>query len=125
MKIVLTTVKPDIQSEVDPRFGRSAYLLFIDFDTGDWEAIPNPGREASGGAGIQVAQLVSQKNIAAAVSGEFGPNAFNALGAAGIVMYRYGDVQNASEAIARFKTGELEKVEAASGRPNKGYRGER
>ncbi len=33
MKIILTTVTPDMESEVGPRFERGAYLLGVDSDT--------------------------------------------------------------------------------------------
>jgi predicted Fe-Mo cluster-binding NifX family protein len=33
MKIVLTTALPSLEAEIDPRFGRAAYLLVVDTDT--------------------------------------------------------------------------------------------
>jgi predicted Fe-Mo cluster-binding NifX family protein len=114
MKIVLSTSNPNIESEVDPRFGRGAYLLVVDTDTDTWEACANPGINASGGAGIQAAQLVTDRQAKAAISGDFGPHAFQALQAAGISMYLYGDCRTAQEAIDRFKAGQLEQVGEAT-----------
>jgi predicted Fe-Mo cluster-binding NifX family protein len=118
MKIVLTTTTPNLESEVDPRFGRGAYLLVVDTDTDAWEACANPGVNASGGAGIQAAQFVTDHQAKAAVSGDFGPNAYEALLAAGIPMYVYGDCRTASDAIARFKAGQLQQI----GAPKRGRR---
>ena len=53
MKIILTTTSPNIDSEIDPRFGRGATLLVVDTDTMQSEAHSNPGVTASGGAGIR------------------------------------------------------------------------
>jgi len=110
MKIILTTVSPSIDSEVDSRFGRGAYFLTADTDTLQWEAQPNPGVSAPGGAGIQAAQFVAEKKVDAVISGDFGPNAFEALDTAGIQMYVYGEVRTAREAIECFKAGQLQQV---------------
>ncbi len=114
MKIVLSTTSPGLDSTTDPRFGRGAYLLVVDTETMRWEARPNPGVNASGGAGIQAAQFVADQKADAAISGDFGPHAFNALQAAGIAMYLYGDCRTADEAVKRFKAGTLERVGAAT-----------
>ena len=118
MKIVLTTTTPNLESEVDPRFGRGAYLLVVDTDTNAWEASTNPGTNATGGAGIQAAQFAADRQIDAVISGDFGPNAYEALLAAGIPMYAYGDCRTASDAIARFKAGQLQQI----GAPKRGGR---
>jgi predicted Fe-Mo cluster-binding NifX family protein len=115
MKIVLTTVSPNLDAEVDPRFGRGANLLVVDTDTLEWKGHTNPGAHASGGAGIQAAQFVADQSAQAAISGDFGPNAFEALQAAGIAMYLYGDCHTVREAIERFKAGQLERVGAPTG----------
>jgi predicted Fe-Mo cluster-binding NifX family protein len=114
MKIMLTTLSPRLDSDIDPRFGRGAYLVLLDTDTMKWEAHPNPGLNATGGAGIQAAQFAANQKAEAILSGDFGPHAFNTLQAAEIAMYVYGDCQTADEAIKRFKAGKLERVGAAT-----------
>jgi len=112
MKIVLSTTLPSLEADVDPRFGRGAYLLVVDVKSMQWEAHPNPGVNASGGAGIQAAQFVTDRKAEAVISGDFGPNAFNALKAAGIAMYLYGDCRTARQAVERFQAGKLQQVGA-------------
>jgi len=112
MKIILTTTSPNLDSEIDPRFGRGAYLLLVDTDTLQAEAHPNPGVTASGGAGIQAAQFVTDQKAEAVISGDFGPNAFNALQAAGIATYLYADCRTARQAIELFQAGQLQRVGA-------------
>lgn len=120
MKIVLSTTAPNIDADIDPRFGRCAYLLVVDTDTLDVEGQPNPGVDAAGGAGVQAAQFVSAQGAKAVISGDFGPNAFNALKAAGVAMYLYDDCHTARQAVGRFKTGGLPQVGAPTQRGHHG-----
>jgi len=113
MKIVLTTTTSDIATEVDPRFGRGAYFLLVDTDTNKWEAHANPGVDAPGGAGIKAAQFIAEQGAKAAISGDFGPNAYDSLKAVGIPMYLFGTCRTAQEAIDKFKAGELKRASAA------------
>lgn len=61
MKIAVPSSGPDLESAVDPRFGRCAYLLFVDTDTLEFEAVFNPNLSAGGGAGIDTAQIVADR----------------------------------------------------------------
>ena len=114
MKIILTTIQPDLETELDPRFGRSAYLLVVDPHTMEWQAEPNTGAGAGGGAGVHAAQLVSKLQAQAVISGHFGPNAFDALCSAGVEMYQFGNYRTAREAIQGFLEGKLLVVSAAT-----------
>ncbi len=112
MEILLTTVTAGIDSEIDPRFGRAAHFLIVDPDTMVWRAEPNPALSAPGGAGVQAAQFAVDQKCSAVISGDFGPNAFEALYAAGIAMYQYGSCRTAREAIDLFKDGQLPQTSA-------------
>jgi predicted Fe-Mo cluster-binding NifX family protein len=112
MKIVITATSPTLDSEVDPRFGRGAYLLIVDPDTLEWEAQPNPGATASGGAGIAAAQFVTGQKVDAVISGDFGPHAVQALEAAGMPMYVFGNFHTVREVVTEFKAGQLQRVGA-------------
>jgi predicted Fe-Mo cluster-binding NifX family protein len=115
MKIILTATSPSIDSNVDPRFGRGAYFIVVDPETLEWQAYPNPGVGASGGAGTLAAQFVANQHINSIISGDFGPNAYNALQAVGIAMYLFGASTTIKEAIEHFKAGQLERVGAPTG----------
>ncbi|MFZ6031186.1 MAG: NifB/NifX family molybdenum-iron cluster-binding protein [Chloroflexota bacterium] len=114
MKIVLTAAAPTLEAAADPRFGRAAYLLVVDSETNACEAYPNIAIHASGGAGIQAAQFIAGLGVQAAISGDFGPNAFDALQAAEIAMYLYGDCQRVPQALERFKAGQLQQAGTAT-----------
>ena len=115
MKIILTATSPSIDSRVDARFGRGAYFIVVDPETLECQAHPNPGVSASGGAGTLAAQFVANQRASSIISGDFGPNAYNALRAAGIAMYLFGASTTVKEAIELFKAGQLERVDAPTG----------
>ena len=112
VKIIITASSASLDAEFDPRFGRCAYFLAMDTETMAWEAFPNPGINASGGAGTQAAQFVAKQKVAAVISGDFGPNASSALNAAGILMYLNKGNGSIQEIVKRFNAGELVKVDA-------------
>jgi predicted Fe-Mo cluster-binding NifX family protein len=115
MKIILTATSPNIDSPVDGRFGRGAYFILVDPETLEWQAFPNPGIGATGGAGTLASQFVANQQASAVISGDFGPNAYTALQAAGVAMYLYGIKTTVKEAIEGFKAGQLEQVGAPTG----------
>jgi len=55
MKVAVSATGPSLDSPIDPRFGRCQYLLIVDSDSLDFEAVENPAVMAPGGAGIQAA----------------------------------------------------------------------
>jgi len=103
VKIAITSAGPTLDSQVDPRFGRAQYLLIVDTDSLDIEAIDNPNAAAGGGAGIQTAQMVADKGVQAVLTGNCGPNAFRTLNAADIQIYTNvsGVVRDAIESLKR------------------------
>ncbi len=109
MKVAVTALGPDWDSKVDPRFGRAQFFLFVETDTMEVESFHNSGKDSMHGAGIQSGQLMSDKGISAVITGQVGPNAFQTLSAAGIKIYKSGDV-TVKEAVEKFNAGELEEI---------------
>ncbi len=83
-KICITSKGNNLDSEVDPRFGRAKYLLIIDLDTMSYKAIENPYREEPQGAGIKTAQFIINEKIDVLLTGNIGLNAFEILNTAGV-----------------------------------------
>jgi predicted Fe-Mo cluster-binding NifX family protein len=106
MKICVTATAGDLNAQVDQRFGRSQYFVFVDSDTMTFEAMPNDAIAAPGGAGIQAAQTVVNKGANMLISGNIGPNAFQVLSTAGVKVVTgvNGTVQ---EAVEMYKNGGL------------------
>jgi len=111
MKICVTSTANNLDAQIDPRFGRCSYLVIVDSETMQFEAVPNMAAGATGGAGIQAAQTIASKGVKLLITGNVGPNAFGALSAAGIeiVTGAFGTVR---EAVEKFKRGELSKTGA-------------
>ncbi len=104
MKIAVTSTGPSIDNDVEIRFGRCAYFLVIDPDTMAFEAMENPNIALGGGAGIQSAQLMSDKGVTTVMTGNCGPNAFNVFGQAGIQVI-VGVSGTVRSVVEQFKTG--------------------
>jgi predicted Fe-Mo cluster-binding NifX family protein len=113
MKLIITTGSPSLDSDLDPRFGRAAHFLIVDTENLEWQAVANPALNASGGAGIQAAQFVANQGCDAVVSGDFGPNAFNALTTVGLTMYLMGNCSTPIEVVQKFKNEQLERLESS------------
>ena len=111
MKIGISSTGEDLNADVDPRFGRCKYFLFVDTDTMDFETVSNESAMASGGAGIQAAQTVAKAGVKTIITGNMGPNAFQTLSAAGIKVFT-GANGTVKEAVEKYKKGELEETEA-------------
>lgn len=107
MIIAVTARGKDMESPVDPRFGRAQWFLVVDTESGGFEAVDNSQNlDLPQGAGIQAAQLVTRCNVEALLTGHCGPKAFRTLSAAGVKVYTEagGTVR---EAVEKFKSGEL------------------
>ena len=80
MKIAVTSQGKDLNSQVDPRFGRAAYVIIVDSDTNDFKVIDNGENvNAMKGAGIQAASNVVNSGAKVLLTGFCGPNAYKAL----------------------------------------------
>jgi predicted Fe-Mo cluster-binding NifX family protein len=114
MKIAISTLMTDLDSLVDPRFGRAANFVIYDTETDEVKAYANPGSKASGGAGVQAAQFIASHGAQAAISDDFDPSAYNTLEAAGIQMYwaTTGRAFTARELLVRYRRGQLTQVSA-------------
>jgi len=106
MKIAITAQGKDLNTKVDPRFGRCAYFIIYNLDTGDFEALENSNIQTGGGAGIQTAQMISEKNIQAVITGNVGPNAFEVLSTANVKVFA-GVAGKVADAIEQYKLGNL------------------
>jgi predicted Fe-Mo cluster-binding NifX family protein len=111
MKICVTATSNSLDAPIDPRFGRCAYFVIVDSETMQFKAIPNIASGAMGGAGIQAAQTLAKEEVNVLITGNVGPNAFQALSAAGtkIVTGASGTVR---EVVDKYKRGGLSETGA-------------
>lgn len=105
MKVVITSQGDTLDAAVDARFGRAAFFVLADPETGESTAHPNTQNlHAPQGAGIQAAQHVVALGADWLLTGHCGPKAFRVLTAAGvrIGLHASGTV---ADTLARFKEG--------------------
>ncbi len=113
MKVAVTSRGTTLDDQVDPRFGRCTNFVIVETDDMTCEAVENSNAAAGGGAGIQSAQLVADKDVKVVLTGNCGPNAFRTLEAAGIEVI-VGASGTVRQAVEQQKTGKL----SATGGPN-------
>ncbi len=113
MKICITSQGDNLDSQVDPRFGRCQYFIISDTETSEFEAVQNSNLSGMGGVGIQSAQLIAEKQVKVVLTGNVGPNAFQGLQAAGIEIIT-GVSGNIKEVIEKYNKGELKSTQGPS-----------
>ena len=106
MNIAVAIQKPEIHSAVSDSFGKSEYFLFYNNKSKTEQIIRNPFLGTLGGAGIQTAQLLIEKNADAAIVNHIGWNAFRILNSAGIEVYHF-EAGTAEDAIKNLTEGNL------------------
>ena len=114
MKIAVTSKGIHLDSPVDPRFGRAAFILIVDTETLEFEVLDNTENiNAFKGAGIQAAAMVSDKGAKVLLTGYCGPKAFKVLNAAKINVAN--DVEGSvRDAVKTFIKGKLSFADKAN-----------
>ena len=114
MKIAISSLGRDLDSQIDPRFGRAAYILIVDTVSNGVEVIDNSENiNAFKGAGIQAAAMLSKKGAEVLLTGYCGPNAYKTLQAASIKVVN--DVSGkVKDAVDAFNEGNIEYADSAN-----------
>lgn len=73
-----------MNAKIGRRFGTSKYLVIVEVDSGDFEAVPNPGASAQRGAGMRTLVLAINKDVKTVLTGYCSPAVYNQLEANGI-----------------------------------------
>ncbi len=108
MKVIITSSAQTLADPIDMHFGRARFFILADTETGQAVAHDNARNlHAAQGAGIQSAETVARLGAEAVVTGSVGPKAFRALISAGIKIALIEAACPGTEALRRFKDGEL------------------
>ncbi|MBU3949418.1 MAG: NifB/NifX family molybdenum-iron cluster-binding protein [Proteobacteria bacterium] len=106
MKIAVTSAGTDLDSQIDPRFGRAANIIIVDSETFEFEVLDNKENiNALKGAGISAASMISRKGAEVLLTGFCGPNAFKTLKAVkiGVANDVSGTIRDAVKAYMEGK----------------------
>ncbi len=114
MKICITSNGSDLDSLVDPRFGRSLYFVFTEGKK-KIKSIQNKSVNAIRGAGIQAAQIVSDAGAEIIITGNIGPKAFDVLSNSGIKVFQITNGSTIKEALLTFEKGKLKEIKQPLG----------
>ena len=107
MKIAISATGPNLEAEVDPRFGRCQHFIIADPETMEFEAIDNSSAMAAGGAGVSAGQVIAGRGVEAILTGNCGPNAYQVLSAAGIKVIT-GVSGKVKDVIEGYQAGKFE-----------------
>ncbi|MEA2084932.1 MAG: NifB/NifX family molybdenum-iron cluster-binding protein [Thermodesulfobacteriota bacterium] len=113
MKVAVSSTGKDLNSQLDPRFGRCEYFIIVETDDMSFEAFVNESVSLGGGAGIQSAVFVSSKGAGAVLTGNCGPKAMQALSAGGLKVFT-GQAGTVGEAVENFKKGSMKSTTEAT-----------
>lgn len=111
MRICITSQGETLEAPVEERFGRAPYFIFIESETGSFEAIENPFARGAGGVGPKAAQFIINHNVGILISGMVGGNAREVLMAAGIEMFTSRSAGTVKAALEQLKGNMLERSE--------------
>jgi predicted Fe-Mo cluster-binding NifX family protein len=114
MKVAISAEGPTLEATVGSRFGISPYFVIVDLDTGEWEAVRNPGSSGKRGAGVEAIVVVISKNVKAVMTGYCSPTMRKHLESNGIDVFTglSGTVEDVMEI---FKRGEIQKAREPKG----------
>lgn len=114
MKIAVSSTGESLDSKMDPRFGRAAYILIVDPASLEFEVFDNAvNKNAFKGAGIQAAALVADQEAQVLITGFCGPNAFKTLEAAGVKVVS-DQAGRVIDVVQKFKQGDVSYAEGAN-----------
>jgi len=116
VKLAISSTGDNMDGEVDVRFGRCPYFIFVELEDKEIKAheiVENTSAKQAGGAGISAAEAVAKKGAQAVLTGNIGPRAFSVFSQFQIDVYPV--TGKISDAIKAFVNGELKKVDAPTG----------
>ena len=112
MKIAFTSKGTDPESMMDPRFGRTEFILMYDEEKDEYTHLDNRAVEGiAHGAGPQTAQKVFELHPDILITGNGpGGNAATALMQANLIIFTGAGQMTVNEAYEAYKNGNLNKL---------------
>ncbi|MBK7630326.1 MAG: NifB/NifX family molybdenum-iron cluster-binding protein [Ignavibacteriales bacterium] len=107
--IAVSINKPELSSEISDVFGKSKYFLIYNSTHNTSEFLLNPFTSELGGAGIQSAWFLIEKNIEAVITKRIGINPLRFFSSSKIKLYQFNN-GTAEEAIKAFIDNRLQEI---------------
>ena len=110
MKILFTAKEDNWDAPIDPRFGRMAYILLYDEESGELSSIPNPEADSVGHhVGLEMADRVLGLHPDVIITGNGpGNKVARVLYRSNIVIYVGAENMSVKEAYEAFKANDLQ-----------------
>ena len=112
IKVGISSVGKDMDSQVSDVFGRCAYFIIAEIEdkkAQKVEAIENTSSGQVGGAGVSTAKTVAEKEVNAVITGNMGPRALDVLKQFNIKMYKGSGL--VKDVLQEFIDGKLEEIQ--------------
>jgi len=103
MKIAVSSYGSTLDAKVADRFSTAEYLLIIDLDTGDYEAVPNPFTTGQPGAGVQTIVLAVNRGAKVVLTGYANLSVVNKFKSSGVEVLT-GMTGTVRDAVEQYKT---------------------
>jgi len=111
MIIAVSSYENNINSQVDPRFGRAAYFMIFDENNNLVDTIDNTASGAMAqGAGINSATMIAKKGVNVLITGSVGPKALAVLEKAGIKIIEGMSDMNIIDALNNYKNKNISQI---------------
>lgn len=104
MKIVVSSTGDNLDSQIDPRFGRCQFFIIIETDDMSFEFFNNESIAVGGGAGVQSASFVASKGVKAVLTGNCGPKAMEVFNKANVEVFT-GFAGTVKDGVEKFTQG--------------------
>ncbi|MCK4714226.1 MAG: NifB/NifX family molybdenum-iron cluster-binding protein [Candidatus Aenigmarchaeota archaeon] len=124
MNIVVSASGPDMESQVDNRFGRCPYFILVEVEDKKikgHKSVENTSANQMGGAGMTAAQAVADMKADAIITVNLGPRAFIVFKQLGMEIYQ--GTGTVKEAVEDFISGKLKKIDESTGPGHMGMPG--
>jgi predicted Fe-Mo cluster-binding NifX family protein len=115
MLTAVTIDSPIINSLISHNFGRCAFFILFDEEKNSTEILQNPFANTIGtGAGIQLAQLLIEKNVDSVITKQIGLGPLRLLISADIKVYQCSTELNAGKAVELLSVKKLQVMDISS-----------
>lgn len=115
MKIAFCAQSDSSSSQIDLRFGRTAFFGIYEETDSTWTFITNQQNlQAAQGAGIQSAQHLLDNSVDVLIASNVGPKAMAALQAGGIKTFKIDGSMSLDQALKAYQAGSLTAIDQAN-----------